>query len=311
MLPKNKPLFSIIVPAYNVEQYLPECIASVLAQSCQDFELILVDDGSMDHTDKICDQYQNNSSIKVIHQSNAGLSAARNTGVQHASGEYLIFLDGDDFLEPNALATIRDNLEPRLDLLRFQAQEVFENGEVIHYPESGFATMSGPAAFQKLAQYHYLENAWLYAYRREFFLEHQFTYAPGRIAEDFGLTPLIIATAQTVKAIPDVCYNYRQRPDGIMSTTKTSRLATDTMAQVQTILPKISRLPHTEAIMHFLVASSLTIAARLSLPEFLEIYVTAKRSQLLSYIHPDNLKALPRALILKHFPRLFYHLYHH
>lgn len=310
MLPKNNPQFSIIVPAYNVEQYLPKCIESVLTQSLQDFELILVDDGSTDQTSAICDQYQKTPAIKVIHQPNAGLSAARNAGVQQASGEYLLFLDGDDFLEPNALKTIHDNLESELDLLRFQAQEVFENGEIVRYSEPGFTTMPGPAAFQKLTQYHYVENAWLYAYRREFFLEHHFAYAPGRIAEDFGLTPLIIAEAKSVKAIPDICYNYRQRSGGIMSTTQASRLVADTIAQVRTILPQISRLPHTAAITHFLVASSLTIAARLSLSEFLEIYATAKQSQWLRYIHPTNIKALPRALILKHSPQLFYRLYH-
>ena len=94
-------MLSVIIPVYKVEQYLCRCIDSVLAQTYTDLEIILVDDGSPDGSGAICDEYAaKDSRIKVIHQKNAGVSAARNAGMDLASGEYLAFIDSDDFIEP-------------------------------------------------------------------------------------------------------------------------------------------------------------------------------------------------------------------
>lgn len=310
----NSLQFSIIVSAYNVEQYISECIDSVLAQSFQDFELILVDDGSTDRTGKICDEYlascATNPIIQVIHQPNSGLSAARNVGIKKASGEYLIFLDGDDFLEHDALADIHQNLEPELDLLRFQAQEVFKNEEISRYPEAGFATTSGVKAFRKILHYHYIENAWLYAYRRAFFLENHFQYAEGCVAEDFGLTPLIIAKAKLIKSISDICYDYRQRSGSIThGAASIHRRTVDIERQLNRIIPEIAQIPDSAPILHYLVASFLTSATLLERNEFLRFYHQAKQNGWLRYIHPGSLRALPRAFFLKYFPHIFYKIY--
>ena len=101
------PELSIIVPVYKVEKYLPRCIDSILAQSFQDFELILIDDGSPDNCGQICDDYAaRDSRIKVIHQQNAGVSAARNAGLDIACGTYLGFVDSDDWIEPKMYETM-------------------------------------------------------------------------------------------------------------------------------------------------------------------------------------------------------------
>jgi len=98
----DTPLFSIIVPVYNVEQYINRCVDSILAQTYQNFELILVDDGSPDNSGKICDEYaRKDSRIKVIHIPNGGVSNARNTGLDAASGDYIVFVDSDDWILPN------------------------------------------------------------------------------------------------------------------------------------------------------------------------------------------------------------------
>ena len=97
-------MVSIIVPIYNVEQYISKCIESILAQTYRDFELILVDDGSPDNCGKICDEYaKQDSRVHVIHQENSGLSAARNAGIDDAKGEYIMFVDSDDFITDNML----------------------------------------------------------------------------------------------------------------------------------------------------------------------------------------------------------------
>lgn len=311
MLRKNNPFFSIIVPAYNVEQYISKCINSVLQQDFQDFELILVDDGSTDKTSKICDKYaKENPQITVIHQANSGLSGARNTGIERASGEYLILLDGDDYLMLGALRAIKNGIEPGLDLLRYQAEEVFGSGKVIKYQEAGFGAIPGVGAFTELAQYHYTENAWLYAYRREFFIENKFEYAEGCIAEDFGLTPLIIAKARSVKAISEICYAYRQREGSIMHDEENlARRTADIEKQLQKILPQIAKVPGADSILHYLVVSFLTEAARRDEADFLQIYRKAKDSGMLGYIHPGSLRAVPRSVLLRYFPRLFYLVY--
>lgn len=96
--------FSVIVPVYNVQQYLEQCIESVLRQSYTNYEIILVDDGSTDGSTEICDRYVTNYPfVKVIHQENGGISAARNTGLDCATGKYVLFLDSDDFISSNAL----------------------------------------------------------------------------------------------------------------------------------------------------------------------------------------------------------------
>lgn len=103
--------FSVIVPVYNVEKYLGKCLASILNQTYRDFELILVDDGSTDNSSRICDYYESNDDrIKVIHKKNGGLSSARNEGIKYSSGEYIIFVDSDDYWSSNDLLTyVADN----------------------------------------------------------------------------------------------------------------------------------------------------------------------------------------------------------
>lgn len=103
----DNPLISIVVPVYKVEKYIRECIDSVINQSYGYWELILVDDGSPDHCPEICDEYAGcNSRIKVIHKHNGGVSDARNSGIKKAVGDYLYFLDPDDYLPEDALRTL-------------------------------------------------------------------------------------------------------------------------------------------------------------------------------------------------------------
>ena len=124
---------SIIVPVYNVAQYLHKCVDSLLMQDYEDYEIILVDDGSTDNCPQICDDYVSgvNSEevigkrVRVIHQENAGLSAARNVGIKAANGEYIMFVDSDDYIEPNVLGGLMEQVEREdLDVLRYRLQYV-------------------------------------------------------------------------------------------------------------------------------------------------------------------------------------------
>ena len=122
---------SVVVPVYKVEKYLARCIESILEQSFADFELILVDDGSPDRCPAICDEYaQKDDRIKVIHQTNRGLSSARNAGIECASGEYIAFIDSDDFISKNMFSILMQNaLDHQADISGCCAVLVAEDAE--------------------------------------------------------------------------------------------------------------------------------------------------------------------------------------
>ncbi len=112
---KNQELISIIVPVYNIESYLPRCLETISKQTYQNLEIILIDDGSTDSSGSICDKFaKKDHRAKVIHQQNAGPSGARNTGMAYASGEYLMFVDGDDYLHTDAVNTLWDAINSGL-----------------------------------------------------------------------------------------------------------------------------------------------------------------------------------------------------
>ncbi len=127
-------LFSVIVPIYNVEPYLRRCVDSVLSQTCPDFEVLLVDDGSTDRCPKICDEYaEKDPRVRVIHKENGGLVSARNAGIFAAKGDYLCYVDGDDFARPRLLEFVRERLSESpvpLDMVMFAADNFSDEGEV-------------------------------------------------------------------------------------------------------------------------------------------------------------------------------------
>ena len=123
--------FSIIVPVYNVEKYVKQCINSILSQTYINYELILVDDGSTDSSGSICDSFKNNKLIKVFHKKNGGLSDARNYGFKKAEGEYVIFLDSDDYwIDNDFLSNINKMLiKKNYDLIIFNTIKYFDESE--------------------------------------------------------------------------------------------------------------------------------------------------------------------------------------
>ena len=207
------PKYSIIIPVYNVEKYIKKCLDSVFSQTDKDFEVIVVNDGTKDNSMDIVKKYD----VKIINQKNQGLSAARNRGVKEAVGDYLIFLDSDDYWEKNILKELSKSLKNNPDLVRFQIKQVDENDNSMCYNEEGFKGLAGEEAFSKIVKYHFVENAWAYCIKRKYWLENKFQFAKGRIHEDFGIIPLVIIKATKVNSIEYVGYNYFQRSNSIMN----------------------------------------------------------------------------------------------
>lgn len=210
--------FSIIIPAYNTEDYLKDCLDSVFNQTYKNFEVIVVNDGSTDNSYKIIASYKNQKNLIVLNQENQGLSVSRNNGVDVAKGEYIIFLDSDDYLELDALEIIDKNLNDE-DVLRFQLTTVDENGNMLK-KEFGceFRNINGPKSFENIVKEKYIDNAWLYCYQNTFYKDNKFKFKKGFYHEDFGLVPIILLKAKKVSSINNSLYNYRQRKNSIMTT---------------------------------------------------------------------------------------------
>lgn len=120
-------MISIIIPVYNAEAYLPQCLDSILIQTYQDFEIILINDGSSDNSETICNEYAlKDSRIHVIHQKNAGVSTARNNGIEHAQGKWITFIDSDDWIEPSYLANFKLDESTNIDLI-IQGLEYYDH----------------------------------------------------------------------------------------------------------------------------------------------------------------------------------------
>ena len=131
----NSPLISVIVPVYNVEKYLNKCVDSILGQTFRDFEVLLVDDGSPDRCPQICDEYaRKDSRVRVFHQPNKGVGAARNLGILNIRGGYLTFLDSDDFYDPDHLQNFVEYIKEGYDWITCRTCGVREDGEV-SYPK--------------------------------------------------------------------------------------------------------------------------------------------------------------------------------
>lgn len=222
---------SLILPVYNVEAYLGKCIESCLHQNLpkSDYEIIVVIDGSPDHSEDVARKYQlSNNNIKIINRQNGGLSAARNTGLKAAKGEYVWFIDSDDFIKENVLLDITEQLKKNhLDCLWLDWQEVDERGGVIppfasHYYREDRNVMSGNDFMSKVLS-NYL-FAWTFVYRRSFLLEHDLLFAEGMFYEDTDFAFRSLPLVQRIQQFGKVCYNYLQRDGSIVHNTNMRKL---------------------------------------------------------------------------------------
>lgn len=231
--------YSFIVPVYNTEKYLKKCLDSLVNQTYKDFEIIVVNDGSTDKSSNIISKYQKKyKNIIVIDKENEGLSMARNRGVQKSSGKYIIFVDSDDYVSNKLLEEVDKKIDDS-DILRFQIATEDENYiKINEYHEEGFESMCGYDAFKYLSSYHFVEPAWCYVIRKNYYIENKFSFKKGVYHEDFGLIPYVIYKARKVKSIDFIGYYYIQRNGSIMNNNdykKTVKKAFDMIEQYKTM----------------------------------------------------------------------------
>ena len=208
--------FSIVVPVYNVEQYLDDCLKSLQEQAFADHEIICVNDGSTDHSREILSEWETRiPQLKIIDRKNGGLSAARNTGLAAATGNYIIFVDSDDWVEPTMLNRLAEEANGE-DMICFACRKS-DNGATDDFvPEQ----TDGWNYYNRHAIEHHevpFVCVWQRCYRREFLLDNRLWFREGILHEDNEFTPRACLKAKSIKVIPNALYNYRVRPNSIMT----------------------------------------------------------------------------------------------
>ena len=204
---------SVIVPVYNAEAYLGRCLDSILVQTYQDFELILVDDGSPDRCGAICDEYaQKDGRVRVIHKANGGVGAARNTGLDAATGEYIIFVDSDDYIHPEMLQILWDGIQTTGTQLCACGYFMTTGDAIPDNPERTAPRLWKPEAFWQCNELLSVVP-WGKLYHRSCF--EGVRYPPVFFADDEYVTYRILFSVDAIAAVETVLYAYFQNDAGI------------------------------------------------------------------------------------------------
>ena len=213
----RKALISVVVPVYKVEKYLADCVDSILGQTYKNIEVILVDDGSPDNSGIMCDEYKTKDKrIRVIHKSNGGLSSARNCGLENSKGNFICFIDSDDYLEPNYLEELKNNMD-------YYDSDISVCNFIYHKNDTtsitNFETLSfcseGKDKFNNLynAYSGLTVTAWNKLYKRKVF--DNVRYPEGKIFEDSFIVCNLLDNAKKVSYILKPLYNYICRKESI------------------------------------------------------------------------------------------------
>lgn len=224
--------YSIIVPIYKIERYLPECIDSVLCQTCTDYELILVDDGSPDNCPQICDQYaRKNHQIKVVHKENGGLVSARKAGLAIASGDYAMCLDGDDFLHKDCLNKVNAIINKyNPDVVCFGCVLFSKNTQKenpVYCPYYGFYNRQNiedslfPQFIHSCTEKRFPPVVWSKVFKMELYRKYQNKVSSDiSMGEDSACTYPLISNCNSMSIMEDCLYYYRQIPTSMTKALK-------------------------------------------------------------------------------------------
>ena len=247
------PVISIIVPVYKVEKYLVKCVNSILNQTFSEFELILVDDGSPDECPKMCDELaQKDSRIKVLHKENGGLSDARNAGIEVATGDYLGFVDSDDYIAPDMYEKLYGLItENGCDVAVCGAVVVKEDEEAEYTDSDEVLVLDRNEALHEMIQKRlFAVNTWNKLYKKELFREIRFP--KGMLYEDLATTYKLITEAKKVCYSPMKKYAYLQRQGSIMNITG-YMVSPDKIKIVEEMLDTLSDKELTGGILRYLL----------------------------------------------------------
>lgn len=243
---KGYPTVSVVMPVYQVVDYVDEAISSVLGQTYADFELIIVDDGSTDGSGEKCDVWASRDSrVIVLHQQNAGQSSARNLGISKARGKYLLFVDSDDYVRPSLLSSSLERLiATKSDICFFKYVVLKKDGTLVPYKESAsfpkVLSCSPVETLEYLLGQRLHHYPWVRLAKTELYAEGVDFFPVGRKMEDMATTPRLITHAKRVSFLDEELYVYRMR-DGSTLDEWPPQLTIDTVSALADIETDVRR----------------------------------------------------------------------
>lgn len=303
------PKLSFVVPVYNTEKQLGICLDSILNQTNKDFEVVLINDGSTDNSEQICKEYIKRypGKIEYISKENTGIADTRNLGIAKSKGEYVCFVDADDYIANDLLEKLIPYLEKTPDLVKYKLTKVNQNQEELEKVDGPtFDTKTGEEAFNLLYYQDVLmDSPCLYAMNRSYLLEKGFKFAKGRYHEDFGLMPLIIVEASSIISTDIYGYFYIQTQNSIMRNTdykKTIKKVEDSFAHYDLMLEELEKAKLSkqanENVKLFYTNSILLKIETLKNPERQSAIKEFRRRKMSRNIKIRNFRQLVKKIIL-------------
>ena len=242
------PSLSVIVPVYNSEKGLRRCLDSILAQEIEKIEIVLVDDGSEDSSEDIIKEYQEkHSNVMYYKKEHTGVADTRNYGMAKAKGDYIFFVDSDDYIDTQLLKRIEYYAEQNVDVIKFKLARTNESGDILEKVSGAiFDKVDGEEAFKRLYGTDVLlDSPCVYLFRRDYIQKNGFKFNVGTYHEDFGLIPIILIHADSVVSLDYYAYFYVQSRQSITRNTdyaKTIQKMKDSLTQYDIMLEKIKPL---------------------------------------------------------------------
>ena len=305
------PKISVIIPVYNTEKYIEKCLNSVKNQTFKDIEIIVVNDGSTDNSENLIKKWQEENKqldLKYYYKENRGLSSARNFGVLKASGNYIMFLDSDDYIDNNLFQYLENEIVQSIDVIKFKMITVDETGRILEKLDGPvFDKCSGEDALNKLiGNDNYIDVACIYLYKKDYFIKNNFKYNEiNKYHEDFGLTPLVIANAKSFISTNVYGYYYMQTNNSITRTqnyNKNIQKAYDVLAHYDNMLVKIKEYNISEKtkdrIKQYYSNTVILKTNELKLNDKKQYIKQIKNRKMYKNIKPTSFKQLIKRIIL-------------
>lgn len=211
---------TIIIPVYNREKTIKRPLDSIIPSLDRITELMVINDGSTDNAEEIIKEYKEKYGEKITYyfKENEGIASTRNFGITHAKGDYIMFVDSDDYIDKDLIEKLEKYINEDADVIKFKLNKVNENGEVLEKIDGPvFEKIDGQAGFNKLVFSDILiDTPCIYVFKKELFMKNDLYFKKGTEHEDFGLMPLVLASSKSIISTNIYGYNYVQEQDSII-----------------------------------------------------------------------------------------------
>ena len=302
----NKNIISFVIPAYNAGNTIENTINSILKQkeTSLQYEIIVVNDGSTDNLDDIMKKFNENKNIKYFSKENTGVADTRNYGINKSNGEYIVFVDSDDYISESLLKDIETYVKQDIELIKWNSVFVDENkNEISKNVNIAFEKVTGEQGFNLLfGKDNLIDCLWNYAIKKEIMLE----FPTGKYHEDFAIMPLIILKAKTMVAIGKYEYYYVQSQNSIMRNTsekKTRQKLEDKLIHYDNFIKEIEKIPvqkvTKENFLIFATNSLLVVIPELKNENKIWFKKELKKRKIARNIKIRNIKQLLKKIILE------------